>query len=85
MGKGTLVMRKKTVFHCTLNAGRIHVLVLRRGIFLPERADRGDVCLEPLFVGAVSLGRELDQSVQGNLHPGRALLRDVHEVGVNAT
>ena len=49
-----------------------------------KRADGGNVCVEALLLSAVRAGGELDQRVQGHLHPRRFFLRHVHVVGVNA-
>ena len=58
--------------------------MLRRTPFTPKRADGGDIGLEALLLGAVGPGRELDERVQGDLHPRALLLRDIHVVGVDA-
>ena len=58
--------------------------MFRRAAFGAEGADGGDIRLEALFLSTVRSGREFDQRVQGNLHPGGLLLRDIHVVGVDA-
>lgn len=58
--------------------------MLRGAELLTESADGRDISLQPLLLGAVSLWGEFDERVERNLHPGATLLRDVHEVGVDA-
>lgn len=58
--------------------------MFRRTAFTPKGADGRDVGLEALLLGGVCAGRQLDERVQGDLHPGALLLLDVHVVGVDA-
>ena len=59
-------------------------MMLRRAPLAPKCAHGGDVRLEALLVRAVRPRVQLDQRVQGPLHPGALLLRHVHVVGVDA-
>lgn len=65
-------------------SNQIKSLMFRRTAFAPKRAHGRDVGLEALLLGAVGAGRQLDERVQRDLHPGALLLRDVHVVGVDA-
>ena len=51
---------------------------------LTERTDSRDVAAEPHFLGTVGAWGKLDDGMQGNLHPWRFFLMDVHVVGVDA-
>lgn len=61
------------------------LLVLSRGSLTTPGRNGRDTGLEALLLGAVGAGGQLDECVQGHLHPGGLFLRDVHEVGVDAT
>jgi hypothetical protein len=59
------------------------LMLRRRALSAPGR-DGGDIGLEALLLGAVGAGGQLEEGVEGNFHPGRLLLGNVHEVGVDA-
>lgn len=67
-----------------LQSLRGRVLVLRRAALGAPRAHGRYVGLPPLLDGAVGLGRELDEGVQGHIHPGALGLVLLHEVCVDA-
>ncbi len=58
-------------------------MLRRRALWSPGRHSR-DISLESLHLGAVCLGREFHECVQRYFHPGRLLLRDLHEVREDA-
>lgn len=60
------------------------LLVLSRSTLSAPGRYGGDISLEAFLVCAVSTRGEFDEGVQRDLHPGTLLLRDVHEVGVDA-
>lgn len=57
-------------------------MLRRRALSAPGR-DGGDIGLEALLLGTVGARGQLDEGVEGYFHPGRLLLGNVHEVGVN--
>lgn len=63
---------------------RRRIFVLCRAPFGPPSADGGNVSLPPLLNRAVRLGGELDQGMQGHVHPGAPRLILLHEVCVDA-
>ena len=60
-------------------------MMFRRTSFWPPRAHSRHLRLHLLRDGPVRLRRQLHQRVQRDIHPGRLVLRDVHEVCIDAS
>lgn len=61
-----------------------HLVMLRHTPLRPPRTNSRDVGFELLDLRPVGLRGELEEGVQGHLHPGAAVLGQLHEVGQDA-
>ena len=64
---------------------RIWLMVLCTAPLPSPRADRGNIRLESLLLCTICLGRQFDQCVQRDFHPGALFLGHVHEICIDAS
>lgn len=59
--------------------------MLGRAAFAPPCADSGNVGFVAYLLGAIGSGRQFDESVKRNVHPGALGLVLLHKVSIDAT